>query len=142
MVRWMLRVTGVVIVSVMAGAGPTAQEYDMLGFPAPRGDAAAGRAAFLTLRCATCHQVTGETGLPTPTAVTRAPDLGPALVDASRSNLAGSIVVPGHRVSQALPPVERRQICASGGSPMGDYTDTMTIRQLVDLIAYLQSIVR
>ena len=53
-----------------------------------------------------------------------------------------AIVVPGHRVSQALPPVARRQIRASGGSPMGDYTDTMTIRQLVDLIAYLQSIVR
>jgi hypothetical protein len=84
--------------------------------------------------------VTGETGLPAPTAVTLAPDLGPALVDASRSDIASSIVVPSHTVSQALTPVERRQIHASGGSPMGDYTDTMTIRQFVDLIAYLQSI--
>ncbi len=102
-----------------------------------RRDADAGRQAFLDLRCAACHQVAGETGFPDPISSNPGPDLG-AVAAQPAGLIATSIIAPSHALS----------VNASGEvtarlegilSPMGDYSRAMTVRQLLDLIAYLEA---
>ena len=114
--------------------------FIMLGVPVPRGDAEAGRQAFGDLRCVTCHQVITEPGQPAPTSANHGPDLGGVQAAASTSRLATSILVPSHTISRGIDADRRRHMLDTGSSAMGDFTDVMTIRQLVDLIAFLQSL--
>jgi hypothetical protein len=88
-----------------------------------KGDMARGRAAFVDLKCFTCHRVTGdseldEAGLP-------GPNFGSLQAGMSPNNLADAIVVPGH---------------LNADSSMSDYSNTMTVRQLIDLIAFIKSL--
>ena len=111
--------------------------YETVRLTLPRGDADAGRQAFLDLRCAACHQVAGETGFPDPISSNPGPDLG-AVAAQPAGLIATSIIAPSHALS----------VNASGEvtarlegilSPMGDYSRAMTVRQLLDLIAYLEA---
>jgi hypothetical protein len=56
--------------AVLAGAalGCDAGARSATGFRLPDGDPQAGRAAFVELRCHSCHTVAGETVLPAPVA--------------------------------------------------------------------------
>lgn len=101
----------------------------------PSGSVEAGQRAFSDLKFSPCHAVVGRDDLPVPTAV----DSGPALVSIqarkSRGDLATAIIAPSH--SLALP----GEIWADGRlSRMGDYSEVMTIRQLIDLVAFLKSL--
>jgi hypothetical protein len=113
--------------------------YTMLGVPVPLGDAEAGRQTFSDLRCVYCHRVIAEPDLPAPISASPGPDLGGVQAALSTSRLATSILVPSHTISRGITPERRRRMLDTGGSAMGDYTDVLTIRQLVDLIAFLQS---
>ncbi|MDP6582431.1 MAG: c-type cytochrome [Vicinamibacterales bacterium] len=114
--------------------------YIMLGVPVPRGDAEAGRHAFGDLRCVTCHRLIAEPDLTAPTSANLGPDLGGVQAAMSTSRLATSILVPSHTISREIDADHRQRMLDTGGSAMGDFTDVMTIRQLVDLIAFLQSL--
>jgi len=98
-----------------------------------RGDPVAGRRAYLALKCNTCHTVAGE---PIGTRPPRlpGPQLGKSVALESPQQIADSIAAPGHTASQKSGPWHR------SGSKMGDYTDIMTVRQLMDLVAYLRSL--
>ncbi|MDX1631749.1 MAG: c-type cytochrome [Thermoanaerobaculia bacterium] len=111
------------------------QDYMTIQLVAPEGDPSAGRAAFLELSCTSCHAVAGDRELPAPISANPGPTLGPiqaAHARADAGSIASSIVSPSHVVVEELGAEVRQRL-----SPMGDFSDAMTVRQLVDLVAYL-----
>ncbi len=101
----------------------------------PAGDPAAGRRAFLDLECATCHRVTGEPGFPAPVSAHPGPTLGPVQALQSPEQIASSILYPSAQIAE-----DARSRSEDGLSHMGDWSGAMTVRQLVDLIAYVRSL--
>jgi copper resistance protein D len=101
-------------------------------FTPPDGDAAKGRAVFVRLECYTCHAVAGEK-FPRPSGV------GPALGDVGRHHPAGylfeSVINPNAVIVEAPGYTGR-----DGRSIMPDYRDSLSTRDLIDLIAYLKSL--
>ena len=114
--------------------------YPTFGFPIDEGDIDAGRQAFIDFECHTCHTVVGIrlpalTGNPPPLL-----ELGGETSQVKAySELVTSIINPGHRISERYD--ERRgRLTFSGDSPMSmQHIDTMTIRELIDVVAFLDS---
>ena len=59
---------------------------------------------------------------------------GNDLAGRTAGEIATQIILPSHKVSPEI--LEARR---DGSSPMEDFTETMTVRQLVDVVAYLRS---
>lgn len=104
------------------------------GFYLPAGDAAAGREAVQAMQCFVCHEIVGS-DFPAPHA--RPPvmvSLGAEKARRTRERLAESIIAPSHRVPEGF-----TGVTSGGTSRMGEYSEVMTIKQLIDIVAYLQS---
>ena len=108
------------------------------GFALPGGgDADRGQEAFVELKCYTCHEVDGlEDELPRPTAD---PVVGVTLGGVSSrepadGELLTSMLNPNHSI---YPAGEEERVMSGDESRMADYTDVMTVRQMLDLIAFL-----
>jgi copper resistance protein D len=101
-------------------------------FAPPDGDAAKGREVFTRLECHTCHAVAGEK-FPRPSKV------GPALSDVGRHHPAGylfeSVINPNAVIVEAP-----GYTGPDGRSVMPDYRDSLSARELIDLVAYLKSL--
>jgi hypothetical protein len=121
----------------------TTEELHRLGgvppgwqFRFPDGDPAAGRAAFAKLECYQCHTIRGESF---PQTSTSAGNIGPELTGMGDHHpveyFAESILNPN-----AIIVTEPGYTDADGMSIMPDYRDTMTVAELIDLLAYLQSL--
>lgn len=108
------------------------------GFRLPDGDPAAGQVAFQQLRCSQCHRVQGVE-FPAPAAAHPAPVVlgGDVPHVKTDGDLVTSIINPSHRIAAAFRQDEVRQ--SDGTSRMPDLTSAMTVRQLVDLVAFLQT---
>lgn len=104
----------------------------------PPGDREAGRRAFVDLGCTSCHAVPSDPGLPAPVSAHPGPPIGARLAAVDVSYLVTAIVSPSHALS---PRMEAESWATLEGklSPMGDYSASMTVRQLVDLYAFLRS---
>jgi cytochrome c2 len=94
------------------------------------GDPEAGKQAFHDLKCTTCHWVSGSVANGPDNG---GPELGSMVASASADEIAVSIIAPSHAVS------------SKGGlwleetpQEMVDYSRMMTVRQLMDVIAYLR----
>lgn len=113
----------------------------IFGFPADVGDIADGRQAFIDHQCHQCHTVAGVR-LP-PLAGASAPllELGGATVYVrSYADLMTSVINPEHRISERY----RSEAALRGiipiDSPMpSPNIDNMTVRQLIDIVAFLDS---
>ena len=105
----------------------------------PLGDAPNGRTAFLDLKCTACHRVEGETNFPAPISGSQGPDLDHSLAGRSPSDLATAVIVPSHSMSLRTGDELKQRLAGEVVSPMGDFSRAITVRQLVDLVAYLQS---
>jgi len=131
--RWLLGLVLVSTACLACGGGRKGSS----GFRLPDGDAERGRAVFVANRCHACHTVAGE-DLPAPVAQPAVPvrlggQVSAAITD---GDLVTSIVFPSHRLAARVEPAAVR----SGGlSRMGDFTEAMKVRDLIDLVAYLQS---
>lgn len=111
--------------------------HSAAGFRLPSdGDAGRGQAAFVALECHSCHEVSGL-DLPRPTAQPPVPVVLGREIAAEMSDgyLVTSIINPSHR----LAPYPRDLITAGGHSRMPGFTDRITVRQLTDIVAFLQS---
>jgi L-cysteine S-thiosulfotransferase len=138
--RWvMLRFSRVLpIALLLAGAvACDSGRHSSAGFRLPAdGNIERGKAAFVALGCASCHQVPG-TDLPRPTIQPPVP----VALGGERSNeltdgyLVTSIICPSYRLAH----YPKNQITSGGKSRMPDYEDRITVRQLTDLVAFLQS---
>jgi hypothetical protein len=101
----------------------------------PEGDAEAGRVAFTEMQCFVCHEVRGDT-FPPPHASEPVPTvLGAHLAVQPRGRLFESIVAPSHRIPGPMEGVRQGEL-----SRMGDYSEAMTVRQLIDIVAFLQAL--
>lgn len=105
------------------------------GFILPEGDPVQGEATFVELGCTACHTV-ADTQLSQPEDAAYSVALGGKVIRVKHyGDLLTSIVNPDHRV---LPPYAGDS--GDGGrpeSPMPDFTGSMTIEQLIDVVAFL-----
>ena len=100
-------------------------------FTLPKGSPAKGRAVFVKYECYNCHQVRGE-DFPEPFEET-APELSQMGPEHPIEFFAESIINPNAVVSKAY---QR----SDGTSPMRDFTEQMTLRELIDVSAYIASL--
>jgi hypothetical protein len=118
----------------LAAGGCGAPQENPSGFHLPQGNAAAGKEALRALKCYVCHAVPGE-GFPAPHAQPPVDiPLGFLQSGQSRERLAESILAPSHRIAPGILLEDK------GLSRMGDFSEAMSVRQLIDLTAYLKSL--
>jgi sulfur-oxidizing protein SoxX len=128
-----------VVLAILAAAATVAcgdPRRSMSDMTPPPGDAQHGRQVFVDMRCHACHRVAGENlGAPVaqpPVPVVLGGRIARVMTDGA---LADSIVNPSRRIAY-----QRADGVRSGAlSRMPDYTQTMTVRELADLVAYLQT---
>jgi len=123
-------VLAVGLVATLALVGCNMGRRSPSGFRLPQGDADAGKAAFVELKCHTCHSVDG-TDLPAPTAPRVIALGGGRVLPQTDGDITTDIILPSSHFAA--------DFAAGATSPMPDYTRTMTVRQLSDLVAFLQS---
>lgn len=108
------------------------------GFTLPEGDAEAGKAIYIRLQCNACHTIGGVDQV---TAMGGEPELSIAIgggvtqID-TYGELVTSIINPSHRLAKGYPVDE---ISDGGKSKMRNYNDVLTVTELTDLVAFVQS---
>lgn len=118
----------------LAGCGG---RHSGAGMRLPDGDPAHGQEVFVAMKCHTCHRVV-ELDLPAPTASPPVPVVLGGEVPHVKTDgeLLTSIVNPSHRIPRDF----RAELVKIGEkSRMPDYGDVMTLREAVDLVAFLQT---
>ncbi len=111
-----------------------------IGFRLPEGGAERGKTAFLELQCNGCHAVDGV-DLPAPVVIPTPSALvvlgGQVYAIRTDGYLVTSIIHPSHELAGGL---DKEEITTDAGeSIMPDFSDIMTVQQLVDIVAFLQS---
>ena len=131
---------GVAALSVRAQPAPGMRHEDHgtpkdWKFAWPKGNPAKGREAFVKLECYSCHEVKGET-FPAPSDPGKVgPELsamGP-LHDAEY--FAEAIVNPGAVIESG-----KGYAAPDRSSKMPSYNDSVTVQEVVDLVAFLRSL--
>lgn len=124
-------------IAVIGIAGCDAAMVSSQQLVLPEGDAQRGQQAFVDLECTACHTVSGiELDAPE--------EFGPVTIALggrvskvkTYSELVTSVVNPSHRLARNP---FKQQIDVDGESIMPIYGDIMTVTQLVDIVAFLQS---
>jgi hypothetical protein len=114
----------------------------LFGFPIEEGDINAGRQAFLDHRCHQCHSVAGERLPPLAGAARPVLELGgETTVIRSYADLTTSIINPNHAISERY---RDQQLALNTQIPLDSpmprpSLDTMSVRQLIDIVAFLDS---
>jgi mono/diheme cytochrome c family protein len=135
--KLLLALAIVAYAAVLAVAQTVTDPYGVVTVTLPAGNTAAGRQAFQDLKCHLCHQKAGETRFSAPVSAARGPDLDDTLQRQSASEVAAAIIAPSHSMSVRTPQALRPSLARESASPMGDFSATLTVRQLADLLAYL-----
>ncbi len=105
----------------------------------PAGNPEQGKAAFREMRCYECHSVSGH-DFPHPTiqppvlVVLGTEDRRPR-----RADLINSIINPSHKI---YPGIDRKLVQTNNVSRMKDCSEVLTVRQLSDLVAFLETLDR
>jgi len=101
----------------------------------PKGNPDKGKEAFTALQCTSCHQTADHASLQGPVAAKIGPTLGLIQAEYPAGWIANSIVSPSHTIA-----LDSEGESEGGAlSRMPDFTDVMTVRQLIDIIAYIQA---
>lgn len=104
-------------------------------FKWPKGDPAKGRQVFAKFECYSCHEVRGEK-FPAPTDKGK---VGPELSMMGPLHealyFAEAIINPSAAIEPGKP-----YVGADGSSKMPSYNDSMLVQEVVDLVAFLQSL--
>ncbi len=106
------------------------------GFRLPDGNEEKGKAAFVALKCFTCHKVDGVE-LPSPSDTVKEPVLlgGEVTRIKTYGELVTSVIHPSHKLSEQV----RKEWGQNAKlSPMPEFNDVMTVSQMIDLVAFLQ----
>jgi hypothetical protein len=138
---------GVIAISAVACAprpestpgGATSTDVPAVTVPLPAGDVGAGRQAFMDLRCTACHAVPSEPAFPAPVSVSPGPPIDARLAGRDVSYVLTAIMSPSHAMSTNTSAAVRARLEGTL-SPMGDFSQVRTVRQLIDLHAYVRSV--
>ena len=133
-----LFVVKVLTVLILCGVvGCTPGPKSSKGFTLPDGDGQSGNEVFLNLRCFDCHSISGV-DLPD----AEEPDQvivklgGEVRRIKTYGELVTSIINPSHRLAKGY---SESLVAVEGESKMKNYNDVLTVSQLIDLVAFLQS---
>jgi mono/diheme cytochrome c family protein len=134
----MLRIllTAALVATILAGCQIAEEQasYDVASVALPKGHPQAGREVFLEKRCTSCHRVAWETDFPEPTEAVNGPEFADRHSFLPAGYLVTSITAPSYHVRE--PYVGH---VGGGLSPMADYSAAITVREVVDVIAYLRT---
>jgi mono/diheme cytochrome c family protein len=121
---------------VAATAGCEAGRHSAAGFRLPDGDIERGQSTFVSKGCNQCHRVAGVE-MPAPTVQPPVPVVlgGEVTWKVTDGYLTTSIVNP----TFALARYPSNQITINGKSRMPHFAESMTVRELTDIVAFLQS---
>ena len=135
----MWRLTEFSLVLLMLFTSACTNPKSARGFRLPDGDVERGKVAFVQSKCSACHTVKG-TDIPAPSkdyAYVRVVVLGGEVRQVKTyGELVTSIINPSHVLAPGYP---KELITKNNQSAMPNFNDTMTVRQLIDLVAFLQS---
>ena len=115
----------------------TAAACENREFVLPKGSVDAGKSVFVELKCNSCHSVQGQ--------IQHAPleegaihvQLGGTVSRVKTyADLVTSIINPSHKLSRGMNTMTTTE---QGDSRMPIYNDVMTVQQLVDLTAFLET---
>ena len=110
------------------------------GFTLPKGDIEQGKVAFVDLQCHACHQVTGADFPAAEEGTDMAVRLGGSVPRIQTyGELVTSIINPSHRIAAGYAKEEVTKDDEGRESRMLNYNDVVTVQQLIDLVAFLQS---
>jgi hypothetical protein len=100
------------------------------------GDPERGKVVFVALGCHECHEVSGV-DLPRPTVQPPVPVVLGGTVPSKLSDayLVTSIIYPSYKIG----PYPKAQVTNAGHSRMTNNYDQITVRQLTDVVAFLQA---
>lgn len=126
-----------VAMSLVVGCQPSPKSSK--GFSLPDGDPVVGEKLFRQFQCYECHSIAGVE-MPQPEdATVKIVRLGGKVGQVKTyGELVTSIINPSHRLA-------RGYVSAQTGdeeeqkSPMRNYSDEMTVSELIDIVAFLQS---
>lgn len=132
-----LKVWFVALLLGLAFSGCAEKPESAAGFRLPDGDPVAGREVFLTMGCTGCHTIAGA-DLPAPA------EAGPVSIELggrvskvkTYGDLVTSVINPSHRLPPGYPIM---QVTREGESLMPVLNEAMTVAQLIDVVAFLQS---
>jgi len=128
----------VIVCCVVAGAlGCEVGAKSGAGLRLPNGDIVRGKQTFHDLGCDECHTV-GRDSAPTtdPSAGVLVALGGKVSHIETHGELVTSIINPSHGISRRYP---ADQVMEGGGSKMPSFNETMTVEELINLTAFLQS---
>lgn len=121
---------GAFFIAILVGCGP--RERSSAGFRLPDGDPVRGKATFDALGCVDCHKISGETAHEASGAALQQIVLGGSVPYAPTDGRLVTAIIHSPRY--------RREIMKSEGKlPMRDHNDTLTVRQLADIVAFLHT---
>lgn len=108
------------------------------GFSLPEGDAALGKAVYVELKCHACHQINGVEQLrPEGEDPKISVKLGGKVTKIKTyGELVTSVINPSHRIAKGY---QRQGVVSDEPSKMRIYNDVMSVTQLINLVAFLQS---
>lgn len=107
-------------------------------FALPAGDPAAGEKVFRENKCASCHDVSGK-GFER---VERSGELAPTLTARTAAMPAEYLANRFISTDRFLPhgAYKATYSRSDGSSRMGNYNESMTVQELIDLVAFIKSI--
>lgn len=113
----------------------------IFGFPIEEGRVDAGRQAFIDHQCHQCHSISGLSLPPLAGASDPVLELGGETTTVKTyAELMTSIINPNHNISTRYREQLLLNATIPAESPMPTpHIDTMTVRQLIDLVAFLDS---
>jgi L-cysteine S-thiosulfotransferase len=129
-------------VLVLAAVAAGCAYVPSFGFPIEEGDIEAGRQAFIDHQCHQCHSVAG---VRLPALAGASPPIfelgGETTNIKSYAELMTGIINPNHFISESY---RDQQLRLNAGLPLQSpmplpHIDNMTVRQLIDLVAFLDS---
>ena len=106
------------------------------GFSLPDGDAVQGKAGYISFQCNLCHSIDSVPQSDKGVALMAVPLGGEKTRIKSYGELVTSIINPSHKISRHNPPDVAHP---DGTSKMVIFNDVMTVTQLIDLVAFVQS---
>ena len=121
----------------LALAGCDTGPKGAVGFSLPDGDVVAGKANYVAFQCHACHATDSVPQLESGGAESVSVPLGGETTRIkSYGELVTSIINPSHKIARRTSPDMANP---EGESKMVSFNDFMTVTQLIDLVAFVQS---